>query len=274
MLVAKALRIQAWKANVPRWCSLLALALVAQQVAPLDRPEVGVLVARQERSIHCSPLVADRGRPGTRGPRSGVGSVPMQSRKARRRNVGIVGQRAGDQVELLPLRLHQFVDVVLLRAGPATASRRRVGQRDADPADVHLAHVAGHDRRVAGALVGAGPGPCSSTAAMFGLVALELGFARHVPAGAVGIERGDQHLLLGVPVERRTPRGVHSMRTTSGSWRAGRRPLRDPAQQQLVFRRVRLRAAGRRRAAPRAVALSRSRLARERRGRRAGRAPP
>ena len=237
---------------MPRWCSLLALALVAQQVAPLDRPEVGVLVAgagsvdppRRACSATC--------RPGTSRTSSGVGSVPMASRIGAAQERGVVGQRAGRRASACATSPAPARRCSSSAADVGRASAGAVGERDADAADVDLAHVAGHDRGLAGARRRCGPGRRSSTLAMSG--SLLLNWASRVTSRlrAVGVVRRDEHLLLARAGRR--PRA-------SGSTRCGRPrdrlaepggvPLLDPAAQQVVLGRVGARSAGRRRAAPR-----------------------
>ena len=59
---------------------LLARALVAQQVAPLHGPEVGVFVASQKLIDQPARVCSATCRPGRRGPRRASASVPMASR--------------------------------------------------------------------------------------------------------------------------------------------------------------------------------------------------
>ena len=153
--------------------------LVAQDVSPLHGPEVGVLVACQKLVDRIGPafrvLIGQKrsdfvGR-GERADRVEVGS-PQER--------GVVRQRAGHQLQLLPLGLDQLVDVVARgKCGPLCGG---IGQRHGDAVNVNMAQVAGHHGRVAGPFV-RGHQPFVVDVGHVGFVALELSLVRHVARG-------------------------------------------------------------------------------------------
>ncbi len=166
-------------------------AIDAQQVRPLQRPEVGELRPPQQfldqPGAAVGPLVGQEA-PRLGGRRQRADHVEIDAAQI----LGVVGQFRGQDVQLAQLAKHQAIDEVVLGHGRIVLDA--FGARHEDAEGIHGVHEAGHDGRLAGRLAGHDQAARLHRGQAV-VVRLKLGVGGHVDLAAVGVAGDDAQLL-------------------------------------------------------------------------------
>ena len=198
-----------------------------QNVEPLHRPVVGVLVAFEQSRHQCVSLARRLvGQEGPHGSRGGQRADRVEVSTPH--EGGIVGEFTGRDPQCTQPIPHVLVDEVVLGRSLEDDPRLRPG----DAADGHLAHVPHQDRRFSGDL-GRDDQPATIDPGDHLVVRLVFRLGRHAPGLATGVGGGHSELLLLSGIEQSVGR-VDLDRGTHPARHVELGPLGNPPLQAAV----------------------------------------